>query len=68
MIAPRRKGQFERIRIPKQIDEWKRTNYGEALRAQAEIRGKFVRLFARGWVATGLERTDDGANYILEKI
>jgi len=68
VIAPRRKGQFERIRIPKQIDEWKRTNYGEALRAQAEIRGKFERLFARGWVATGLEPGDEGSDYILEKI
>jgi predicted GNAT superfamily acetyltransferase len=58
----------ERVHIPALMDEWKRSDRDKALDAQAEIRGQFEHLFARGWVATALERTDDGANYILEKI
>jgi predicted GNAT superfamily acetyltransferase len=59
---------IEIVHIPAQMDEWKRSDRDRALQAQTEIREQFTRLFARGWVATALERTDDGANYILEKI
>jgi predicted GNAT superfamily acetyltransferase len=50
------------------MDEWKRSDRDKALQAQTEIREQFIHLFSRGWVATAIERTDDGANYILEKI
>jgi predicted GNAT superfamily acetyltransferase len=59
---------IEIVHIPAQMEEWKRSDRDRAVQAQTEVREQFLRLFARGWVATGLERTDDGANYILEKI
>jgi predicted GNAT superfamily acetyltransferase len=58
----------ETVHIPAQMDEWKRSDRDKALQAQTEIREQFIHLFSRGWVATAIERTDDGANYILEKI
>jgi predicted GNAT superfamily acetyltransferase len=64
----KRKAPVERIHVPGQLDEWKRSDRGEALRTQTEIREQFARLFARGWVATGLERDESGADYVLEKI
>jgi len=59
---------IEIVHIPAQMEEWKRSDRDRAVQAQTEVREQFLRLFARGWVATGLERTDDGANYILEKL
>jgi predicted GNAT superfamily acetyltransferase len=56
------------VHVPALLDEWKRSDRDKALQAQTEIRTQFLQLFARGWVLTALERTDDGANYILEKV
>ena len=69
-IDPKRKPRapIKLVHVPAELEEWKRSDREKALQAQSEIREQFLRLFARGWVATGLERTDDGANYVLEKI
>jgi len=64
----KRKAPVERIHVPGHMDEWKRVDRDQALLVQTEIRERFQKLFARGWVATGLEPIDGGADYILEKV
>lgn len=56
------------ILIPDAIHEMKTKNREEALRMQGEIREQFLRLFAEGYAATEIERAEQGAQYVLEKI
>lgn len=59
-------GRMVAIFVPARINELKASAPDEALRIQAGIREEFQHWLARGYVASGLERTDEGANYLLE--
>jgi len=67
-IVAKHKTPVERIHVPGHMDEWKRVDRDQALLVQTEIRERFQKLFARGWVATGIEPIEGGADYILEKL
>lgn len=55
-----------RIHVPAEIEELRRSDRLQALRVQGENREQFQHWFARGYAATGLERTAAGADYLLE--
>ncbi len=55
-----------RIHVPAAIDETRQKDRSQALRVQSEVREQFQSWFARGYAATGLERTPDGGHYLLE--
>lgn len=55
-----------RIHVPGDIEELRRRDRPQALRVQGENREQFQHWFARGYAATGMERTAAGADYLLE--
>jgi predicted GNAT superfamily acetyltransferase len=59
-------GTVVRIHVPAEMDELRQGERARALRVQSEIRDQFVHWFARGYAATGLERTAAGGDYLLE--
>jgi predicted GNAT superfamily acetyltransferase len=61
-----RSKKFVRIRIPANFAKTRGTNPEEAARLQAEVRLEFEHWLARGYAATGIYRTDDAAEYLLE--
>jgi len=63
--SPRSK-KFVRIRIPADFAKTRGTNPEEATRLQAEARQEFEHWLARGYAATGIHRTDEAAEYLLE--
>lgn len=58
--------EFARIRVPVDFGRIRGTNPEEAARLQAEVRLEFEHWLASGYAATGIERTDDAAEYLLE--
>jgi predicted GNAT superfamily acetyltransferase len=58
--------EFARIRVPTDFGRIRGTNAEEAARLQAEVRLEFEHWLASGYAATGIERTDDAAEYLLE--
>ena len=55
-----------RIHVPAEIEELRRTDRSQALRVQSQVREQFQHWLARGYAATGLERTSQGGDYLLE--
>ncbi|HZP32552.1 MAG TPA: hypothetical protein VFB23_04235 [Candidatus Acidoferrales bacterium] len=58
--------EFARIRVPTDFGRIRGTNPEEAARLQAEVRLEFEHWLASGYAATGIERTDNAAEYLLE--
>jgi predicted GNAT superfamily acetyltransferase len=56
----------ERIAVPADIGDWKHKDQKQALEVQTQIREQFERWFRKGYVATGLERGESAAHYMLE--
>ena len=54
-----------RIRVPKELAEWKNTDREKAKRMQEEIRGEFQQWLSRGYAAAGLEMNNEGGSYLL---
>lgn len=57
---------FARIRVPVDFGKVRHTNPEDAARLQAEVRLEFEHWLASGYAATGINRTDDAAEYLLE--
>ncbi len=55
-----------RIRVPGDIAEIRMKNREQAARIQTEVREQFQKWLGQGYAATGVERTVEGANYVLE--
>ena len=55
-----------RIPIPYESDTLRATDPGQAKRIQSEVRAKFIKWFARGYIATALLPGENGMDYILE--
>jgi predicted GNAT superfamily acetyltransferase len=58
--------EFARIRVPSDFGRIRGTNPEEAARLQAEVRLEFEHWLASGYAATGIERTENAADYLLE--
>jgi predicted GNAT superfamily acetyltransferase len=58
--------EFARIRVPADIGRIRSTKPEEAARVQAEVRLEFEHWLASGYAATGINRTDEAAEYLLE--
>jgi len=56
----------ERVSIPGNISEIKTKDRQAGARVQSDSRDKFMDLFQKGYVATGLEARGDSVDYILE--
>jgi predicted GNAT superfamily acetyltransferase len=64
---PRAKAaEQRRILIPAEWQRLKREDRDAALRTQGEIRQQFQEWFSRGYAATRMERSAEGACYVLE--
>ena len=64
--ASSRSKKFVRIRIPADFPKLRGRNPEEATRLQAEVRLEFEHWLGRGYAATGIERIDETAEYLLE--
>lgn len=60
------KGSVALISLPASIDEIRERDREAALHIQSEAREQFTKLFAEGYVATGVESRDAKVDYILE--
>jgi predicted GNAT superfamily acetyltransferase len=58
--------EIERIFVPGNIAELKRSDPRRVAEIQARVRAEFLERFAAGWTVTGLESTGEGAQYLLE--
>ena len=54
-----------RIELPRELEEWKKTDAGGVAKAQERIRGDFLKWFAKGYAAVGVKQTDAGVAYVL---
>lgn len=61
-----RSREFARIRVPVDFARIRGTKPEEAARLQAEVRQEFEHWLTAGYAATGIDRTDDAAEYLLE--
>ena len=61
-----RSKEYARIRVPADIAKIRGTKPEEAARLQAEVRQEFEHWLASGYAATGINRTDEAAEYLLE--
>jgi predicted GNAT superfamily acetyltransferase len=61
-----RSKEFARIRVPADFAKIRGIKPEDAARLQAEVRLEFEHWLAAGYAATGIDRTDDGAEYLLE--
>src|SRR5438874_2719394 len=61
-----RSKEFARIRVPADFGRLRGTQPEEAARVQAEVRQEFEHWLAAGYAATGIDRNDEGAEYLLE--
>ena len=59
-------GLFARIRVPADFGRIRGTKPEEAARLQAEVRQEFEHWLASGYAATGIDRNDEAAEYLLE--
>ena len=64
--AKSRGKEFARIRVPADIARIRGIKPEEAARLQAEVRQEFEHWLTAGYAATGIDRTDDAADYLLE--
>ncbi|PYU25804.1 MAG: acetyltransferase [Acidobacteria bacterium] len=64
--AKARSKEFTRIRVPADFARIRSTNPEDAARLQGEVRQEFEHWLASGYAATGIDRTDDAAEYLLE--
>jgi predicted GNAT superfamily acetyltransferase len=60
------KREAARIHVPGNIAELKKQFPEEAARVQARLGEQFQQWFGRGYAVTGLEKTAEGADYLLE--
>jgi predicted GNAT superfamily acetyltransferase len=58
--------EFARIRVPADFATIRATKPEEAARLQAEVRQEFEHWVVSGYAATGINITDDAAEYLLE--
>ncbi len=56
----------ERIAIPAKLAALRESGREAATRIQWEVRARFQELFAKGWVASGIEKGDNATDYLLE--
>lgn len=61
-----RSKEYARIRVPLDFARIRGTKPEEAARLQAEVRQEFEHWLASGYAATGINRTDEAAEYLLE--
>jgi len=61
-----RKKEVARIKIPVDFARIRGTNPEEAARLQAEVRLEFEHWLSRGYAATGIEVSEEKAEYLLE--
>ena len=54
-----------KIRLPGELEEWKKTGDARLGEVQARIRGEFLGWFAKGYAATGVKFAAGGAEYGL---
>ena len=54
-----------RIRLPAELEEWKKTGDARLGEAQGHMRGEFKKWFAKGYAAVGLRFEAGGAEYCL---
>jgi predicted GNAT superfamily acetyltransferase len=55
-----------RVSIPAELETLRGTDRAAAARIQTEAREQFQNWFAKGYVATGVEKIDRGTDYLLE--
>lgn len=55
-----------RILVPREIPEWRQSQVDRAIASQAKIREQFLKCFGDGFVATGIEQSPPGGQYVLE--
>src|SRR5579864_6834250 len=58
--------EYARIRVPADIGTIRATKPEEAARLQAEVRQEFEHWLVSGYAATGINITEDAAEYLLE--
>jgi predicted GNAT superfamily acetyltransferase len=58
--------EYARIRVPADFGTIRATKPEEAARLQAEVRQEFEHWVVSGYAATGINITDDAAEYLLE--
>jgi predicted GNAT superfamily acetyltransferase len=61
-----RSKEFARIRVPTDFARIRGTKPEDAARLQAEVRLEFEHWLASGYAATGIHKTDDAAEYLLQ--
>jgi len=54
-----------KIRLPAELDEWKKTNDVRLGGVQARMRGEFLGWFAKGYAVTGMRSAAGGVEYCL---
>jgi len=54
-----------RIELPRELEEWKKTDAEGVAKVQEHIRGEFMKWFAKGYAAVGVKQTDAGVAYVL---
>ena len=64
--SPQAAAEAMRIAIPSNIDELRTKDRDAAVQIQSRMREQFEALFAKGFVATGIESTPTTTDYILE--
>ncbi len=56
----------ERVSVPKQLADWRRSDTGAAREAQTRIRESLEGWFRRGYAVVAIETGNGAANYVLE--
>ena len=64
--ATKSRKEYARIRVPADFARIRGTKPEEAARLQAEVRQEFEHWLTAGYAATGIDRSDDAADYLLE--
>ncbi len=65
-LSAARHPQAQRIAVPGNIGELKRTDAAAAAEIQSHAREEFQRWLGQDYVVTGMEKSGEGASYILE--
>jgi len=58
--------QAIRILVPQEMAQWRKTEAARALAEQTRIREEFLEALDKGYVATAIEQTPQGGQYVLE--
>lgn len=66
--ASRRKtsAHAKRIVVPKEIPEWRQSDVPRAIAEQTRVREQFLAALRENYVATAMEKTPQGGQYVLE--